>query len=398
MNQVYFHVDLDAFFASVEVLDNPELRGRPVVVGGRPGTRGVVSTASYEARAFGVHSAMPLGEAMRRCPQAVFLPVRMERYAALSRQIMAIFERYTPSVRPISIDEAFLDMSGTERLWGEPRAAAASLKKTVHDETGLTISVGIAAGPYLAKIASGLRKPDGLVYVEPGQEEAFMLALPLSKLWGAGQKTQERFKELGIVTVAQLASLSEINLESIFGKSGGRFLYDAARGRARGLMDSEAESHSLSSETTFDWDIQDLSTLESVLLGLSQEICYRLWDEKQRSRCLFLKLRFSDFSTVSRRRTRDLAYTDISSTFEDAKALFHTAWSGGAVRLLGLGFGDLESADAPLQGELFGGNNEKAQRAEKAVFEIEKRGLGALKPARLMGRDSGGRTRRGDGL
>jgi len=386
VSRVCFHVDLDAFFASVELLDNPALKGKPVVVGGRPGSRGVVSTASYEARAFGVHSAMPLGEALRRCPQAVFLPVRMERYAALSREVMSIFGRFTPTVRPVSIDEAFLDMTGTERLWGPPRAAAATLKQTVRSETGLSISVGIAPTPYLAKIASGLKKPDGLVCVEPGEEEAFMLALPLSKLWGAGEKTQERFRELGIVTVAQLASLTETSLESIFGRSGGRFLYDAARGRAGGLMEAEAESHSLSTETTFDWDIQDEGTLESVLLELSQEICYRLWDEKQRSRCLFLKLRFSDFSTISRRRTRELAYSDIASTFADAKALFHSAWSGGAVRLLGLGFGELEDSDSPIQGELFGAENEKARLAEKAVFEIEKRGLGELKPARLMGR------------
>lgn len=395
MDRVYFHVDLDAFFASVEQLDDPSLKGRPVVVGARPGTRGVVSTCSYEARAFGVHSAMPIGEAVRRCPGAAFLPVRMGRYAELSRQVMGIFERFTPEVRRVSIDEAFLDMTGTERLWGPPREAAAALKEAVKAETSLSISVGIAPTPYLAKIASGLRKPDGLVLVEPGEEEAFMLSLPLEKLWGAGEKTQERFKELGISAIAQLASISEIGLESLFGKAGGRFLYEASRGRGRGFMDGDPETRSLSSETTFEWDISDRSELEGVLLGLTTEICYRLWDEGFASRCLFLKLRLGDFSTVSRRRTRTVPYADSASVYADARALLDSAWSGVApVRLLGLGFGELESAAEPQQAELFPEENERARKAEAAIFDIERRGLGELRKARLIGDSPQGEKKR----
>jgi DNA polymerase-4 len=381
---------MDAFFASVEQLDNPSLRGRPVIVGAQPGTRGVVSTCSYEARAFGVHSAMPIGEAYRRCPQAAFVPVRMKRYAELSHHVMEIFERFTPEVRRVSIDEAFLDMTGTERLWGAPLEAATAIKAVVRAETALSISVGIAPNLYLAKIASGFKKPNGLVIVEPGEEGAFMLALPIEKLWGAGEKTQERFRELGISTMAQLASISEANLESLFGKAGGHFLFEASRGR--GLMEGRAESRSLSSETTFEWDIVDRDDIEGVLLGLSDEICYRLWNEGLSSRCLFLKLRLGDFSTLSRRRTRSVPYLDTSSAYVDARSLLDSAWNGTApIRLLGLGFGELESASAPRQGELFPEGDDKARRVDAAVFEIERSGLGDVKRARLLGDRAAGR-------
>jgi DNA polymerase-4 len=398
MNRVYFHVDMDAFFASVEQLDNPGLKGRPVVVGAQPGTRGVVSTCSYEARAFGVHSAMPIGEACRLCPQAAFVPVRMKRYAAVSKNVMEIFERFTPEVRRVSIDEAFLDMTGTERLWGSPLEAAKAIKAAVRAETELSISVGIAPTPYLAKIASGLKKPDGLVIVEPGEEAEFMLALPIGKLWGAGQKTQDRFRELGISTMAQLASISEHNLEALFGKAGGHFLFEASRGRGHGLMEARAEARSLSSETTFEWDIIDRDELEGVLLGLSDEICYRLWNEGLSSRCLFLKMRLGDFSTLSRRRTRSVPYLDTGSAYADARGLLDSAWNGTApIRLLGLGFGELEPASAPRQGELFPEGDDKARRADAAVFEIERSGLGDVKRARLLGdRAAGSGVKRRD--
>jgi DNA polymerase-4 len=398
VNHVYFHVDMDAFFASVEQLDDPSLKGRPVVVGAQPGTRGVVSTCSYEARAFGVHSAMPIGEAYRRCPQAAFVPVRMKRYAELSQLVMEIFERFTPEVRRVSIDEAFLDMTGTERLWGKPPEAAAAIKDMVRAETALSISVGIAPNPYLAKIASGLKKPNGLVIVEPGEEESFIFALPIEKLWGAGEKTQERFRRLGISTMAQLASISEANLESLFGKAGGHFLFEASRGRGRGLMEGRGESRSLSSETTFEWDIVDRDELEGVLLGLSDEICYRLWNEGLSSRCLFLKLRLGDFSTLSRRRTRSVPYLDTGSAYADACSLLDSVWNGTApIRLLGLGFGELESASAPRQGELFPEGDDRARRVDAAVFEIERSGLGDVKRARLLGdRAAGSGVKRRD--
>ncbi|HRY80223.1 MAG TPA: DNA polymerase IV, partial [Spirochaetia bacterium] len=252
-----FHVDMDAFYASVEQLDRPELAGMPVIVGAAPGHRGVVSTCSYEARAFGVHSAMPISEAVRLCPGGIFLPVRMERYLELSRTVMDILGEFSPDLRQISVDEAFLDMTGTEGLWGAPREAATRLKEEVRNRTGLTVSVGAASNRYIAKIASGFRKPDGLTIVPPGGEEEFMSGLPIGKLWGAGEKTQERFRELGIRSVPQLRAIGKAGLSALFGNAGGAFLYAAACGQDPGIFRTEPGSRSMSTERTFGRDIAD---------------------------------------------------------------------------------------------------------------------------------------------
>lgn len=411
---VYFHVDLDAFFASVELLDDPSLAGKPVIVGALPGHRGVVSTCSYEARAFGVRSAMPISEAYRRCPKGVFLSPRMDRYVALSREVMEIFSSFTPEVESLSIDEAFLDMTGTERLWGDPEEAARLLKLKVKEKTGLGISIGIAPNRYVAKIASGLRKPDGLVRVSPGGLEAFMLELPLSKLWGAGEKTQERFRELGISCIAQLVALSGVQLESIFGRAGGAFIYGAVRGRdsfasdvggfgsgepgPRGRSSRELRSRSMSAETTFERDSSDREQAEDVLLALSNELAYRLWSEGASSRCLALKLRFHDFTTISRRLTREGRYRASGEIFKDAVAILDKTWDGKtALRLMGLRLADLEEEGADTQGELFPEASERAFKAEAAVFEIERKGLGKVTRARLLTRGSRGHSDRDRG-
>ena len=387
MSAVFFHVDLDAFFASVERIDDPTLAGKPVIVGAAPGHRGVVSTCSYEARAFGVHSAMPISEAYRRCPQAVFLPVRMSRYAELSDRVMSIFADFTPDVRPVSIDEAFLDMTGTERLWGRAPEAAARLKTRVREETGLTISVGVAPNPYVAKIASGVRKPDGLVVVEDGGEEAFMLGLPLAKLWGAGEKTQERFSELGITCIAQLVNLGEAQLASLFGNAGGRFLYAASRGRDPGMFGTEPGSRSLSAETTLEHDSSDREIVADILLGLSEEIAYRLWSADLVSRTLVLKLRYSDFSTLTRRSSRAAPYRSSADTYKDALRILGRSWDGrSAIRLLGLGYADLGDAGDSVQGELFSEDAERKERAESAVHELLRSGRGTVTRARLLGK------------
>jgi DNA polymerase IV len=389
---LFLHVDLDAFFASVEQLDDPSLAGKPVIVGAMPGRRGVVSTCSYEARAFGVRSAMPISEAYSRCPQGIYLRPRMERYALLSAEVMDAFESFTPDVRRVSIDEAFLDMTGTEKLWGEPERAALLLKKKVREGTGLGISIGVAPNRYVAKIASGLRKPDGLVIVRPGEVEAFMLGLPLEKLWGAGGKTQERFAELGIKCVAQLAALGKAQAESLFGRAGGAFLYDAVRGRdVGGFGAGEPGSRSMSAETTFEKDCSARGQAEDVLLALAEELAYRLWAEGYRSRTLALKLRFHDFTTISRRITRSGWYRSSGDAFKDAIALLDKAWDGRtALRLLGLCFVDLGSEGADAQGELFADLSERERKAESAVFEIERKGLGKITRARLLSRGSRG--------
>ena len=379
-----FHVDLDAFYASVEMLDRPELAGQPVIVGAAPGHRGVVCTCSYEARAFGVHSAQPISEAARLCPGGIFLPVRMERYIEMSRRVMEILAEFSPDIRQISVDEAFLDMTGTEGLWGPAQAAARRLKDEIRNRTGLTISVGAAENRYIAKIASGLNKPDGLTIVPPGGEEEFMIALPLEKLWGAGEKTQERFRELGIRGVAQLKAIGKTGLIPLFGQAGGAFLYAAACGKDPGIFRTEAGSRSMSTERTFGRDQTDREILESVLLGMVREISARAWREGVRSRTVSIKLRYSDFRTLNPRKTVSSCFDESGALWSEARALFSSAWNGSPVRLLGLGLGNLEDWRADAQGELFPAGDDRRVRVEQAVFELEKKGLGKVTRARLI--------------
>ncbi|MBP7263037.1 MAG: DNA polymerase IV [Spirochaetia bacterium] len=383
---VYFHIDLDAFFASAEVLDRPELAGQPVIVGGS-GRRGVVSTCSYEARAFGVHSAMPIAEARRLCPQGVYLPVRMERYAHLSSQVMSIFEDFTPDVIRVSIDEANLDMTGTEKLWGQPAEAAALLKTRVRTDTGLSVSIGIAPNRYIAKIASGVRKPDGLVEVPAGGEEGFMLGLPLDKIWGAGPKTQARLAELGIEDMARLRSLSAQTLEAAFGRAGGAFLYKACRGQDPGIYGSEPKSRSISTETTFERDVRDRETLESVLLGMAEELAARMYHDGHSSRTVVLKLRDGSFDTQSARETRDGPFISSRDIYEGALDLLRKKWDGRPVRLIGLGLAQL-GCQGGHQDSLFEDDAtrraHKAAAVEKAVFDASRRGLGTITRARLV--------------
>ena len=380
---VVFHVDLDAFYASVERLDRPELAGKPVIVGAIPGHRGVVSTCSYEARAFGVRSAMPISEAFRRCPEGVFLPVRMERYLEMSRRVMAIFGDFTPEVRRISIDEAFLDMTGTERLFGPPVEAARKLKARVRDETGLTVSAGVAPNRYLAKIASGLEKPDGLTVVEPGGEEAFMERLPLDRLWGAGGKTRERLVEYGIDSVARLRAFPESALAAIFGKAGAAFLWRAARGVDPGIFADEPKSRSASAETTFERDVDDAETLEATLLELASQLALRAFREGFSSRTVALKLRTADFATKSAQASRAGKVAGIDDLYREGLALLRKLWTGAPVRLLGLALANLGD-DTADQGELFPTGDEKRARVERAVFELEAKGKGAVRRARLV--------------
>lgn len=379
-----FHVDLDAFFASVEQLDHPEFAGKPVIVGAAPGRRGVVSTCSYEARAFGVHSALPISEAVRLCPGGIYLPVRMERYVEVSRRVMEILADFSPDIRQISVDEAFLEMTGTEGLWGPPEAAARSLKSAVRDRTGLTISVGAGENRYVAKIASGFGKPDGLMIVPPGGESAFMAALPLSKLWGAGEKTQERFRELGIRSVPQLRAIGRTGLCALFGKAGGAFLFAAAQGQDPGIYRTETGSRSMSTERTFGQDLSDRETLEGILLGMAQELTARAWREGCRSRTVFLKLRYADFKTLNPRKTQPGYLKDSEAVWTTALDLLKAAWDGNPIRLAGLGLANLQDGEGPAQGELFPSEDDRRARVERAVFELEKKGFGKVTKARLI--------------
>jgi DNA polymerase-4 len=386
----FIHADLDAFYASVEQLDHPEYRGKPVIVGGLPGDRrSVVSTASYEARVFGVHSAMPIAEAVRLCPEGIFLRGNMARYREKSGGIMAIFGSFSPSVQQLSIDEAFLDITGTEGLFGPPHVLARSLKERVRRETGLTVSVGLASNKYIAKIASGLSKPDGTYIVPPGGEEAFMLSLPVSKIWGAGPKAQELFAEHSLKTCADLHGLSEETLVSIFGNSFGLFLYRAVRGEAAAAFDEE-RGHSMSAERTFELDLYDPFAIETALLDICQTLMWRLLDCRWQSRTVMVKIRYVDFSTESARETFEKPVRTLNELYERILNLFYKKYrKGRGLRLLGAGLMNLETKSV-YQAELFDSTGNKApegkeRRLEETILEINKKFPGAaLRRGRLV--------------
>jgi DNA polymerase-4 len=291
----YLHADLDAFYASVEQLDHPEYKGKPVIVGGLPGDRrSVVSTASYEARKFGVHSAMPVAKAVKLCPGGIFLRGNMKRYLEKSNEVMAVFSDFSPVVQQLSVDEAFLDITGTEKLFGPPPALAGKLKKTVLEKTGLTVSAGLASNKYVAKIASGMSKPDGLFVVSPGEEEQFMMNLPVSKIWGAGPKTQELFAKHGLKTCADIHRLSKEILGSLFGRALALFLYRAVRGEAAESFERERGKGSMSAERTFPFDLYDEFEIETQLFGIASEVFFRLLEAKLQSRTVFVKICYGD--------------------------------------------------------------------------------------------------------
>ncbi len=384
---LWFHVDMDAFYASVEQLDNPQLRGRPVIVGGKPGGRGVVSACSYEARACGVHSAQPIAKASELCPHGVFLPVRMSRYRELSQQIMRALSNYSPEVHQVSIDEAFLEMTGTERLFGSPHDTAGRLKREVRCETGLTISIGIAPSRYLAKLASGYDKPDGLYQVHPGEELAFTARLPLSKLWGVGKQSRRHLERYGITTVTQLRAQTIEHLTRLFGEAGAWYLYRSARGIDPGMYAERTKTHSISSETTFEHDIAGAETLERVLLELSDGVLYRLRQEGGVARVVTLKIRLQDFTTKTARTTRTAPIRSLEELHSTAVELLHRRWTNRRpVRLIGVGLDNVLFDTGPEQVELFEDRGERQRRVEDAVFDLRRRYRGiAIRKARNLG-------------
>jgi DNA polymerase-4 len=296
------HVDMDAFFVSVELLDRPDLRGKPVVVGGRPDQRGVVSAASYEARKFGIHSAMPLRTACKLCPHAVFLDGHHAKYGEWSDRVASILGRFSPIVEMVSIDEAYLDLAGTERMHGPPLAATDKLLRTITRETGLPCSGGLATTRLTAKVASDQGKPRGLVWVAPGQESRFLAPLPVRKIPGIGAVTERALRALGIETVAQLAEVKPDKLENIFGQWG-TALYRKARGGDSYEFVLDAEPKSISHNHTFGEDTDDLPTLHSLLSHLSQKTCKRLREAGLAARTLTLTIRYTGFDTHTRSRT-----------------------------------------------------------------------------------------------
>ena len=375
MSNAFLHVDLDAFFASVEQLDHPEYRGKPVIVGGLPGDRrSVVSTCSYEARKYGVHSAMPTSKAFQLCPSGIFLHGRMKRYHEMSYKVMSIFREFSPDVQQMSVDEAFIDLTGTEKLFGPPENTAMLIKKRVREETGLTVSAGLASNKYIAKIASGISKPDGFFHVKEGDEEAFMLSLPLDKLWGAGSKTRQRLNSYGYFTIADIHKASVTALSSLFGNHTGEFLYNAVRGVDTENFSTEAKSRSISAEQTFPFDLTDLYIIETELLELSYDVFFRLLKENCNGKTVQVKIRYDDFSTVTVSGTYPRNVSTSDDLFEKACALLrkkHDATRG--IRLLGIAVQNLEDGIDDAQGELFDFGENKKKAVEKALYSMQKK-------------------------
>jgi DNA polymerase-4 len=329
------HADMDAFYASVEQRDDPALRGRPVIVGGGV-PRGVVAAASYEARAFGIHSAMPTSQAIRRCPELVIIAPRIEHYALISRQIFDIFESYSPLVEPLSLDEAFVDLSGTEALWGPPIDVARAIKRRVREELDLVVSVGIAPNKFLAKIASDLGKPDGLVVVAEAEVRAFLDPLPVSRLWGVGKVAQRQLHELGIETIGALARYPKEALVSRFGQQGEQ-LWGLAQGEDRRVVEVERTAKSIGQEDTFERDIGDFEQLSQIVREQADYVARRLRASGLRAQTVVLKLKTPDFRQRTRQRRLARATNDGATMGRLAcELLAKLQPTVGAVRLTGV--------------------------------------------------------------
>jgi DNA polymerase-4 len=369
MARCILHIDLDAFFVSVERTFNPELKGKPVIVGGDPEHRGVVSSASYEARPFGIHAGMPLLQARRLCPQAVLIRANFPRYRNASGRFMEILAGFSPDLEPLGLDEAYLDATGCEEPYGSSAGMALAIKQRISRELKLTASVGIGTCKVVAKIASALCKPDGLLQIEPGQEQAFLSPLPIGKLPGVGEKIERSFKEMGITTIGGLASLPLDTVERQFGAAG-VMLHNHARGIDGREVEPPGEAKSISQERTFAGDSLDRDFLEANLHTLCQEVCRALRSYNKRAKCVAIKLRYADFQTISRQVTLKEA-TDVTTViFGKAEQLLSRtlAQRGAPVRLIGIRLLGLASHEKQLP--MFDSGTRKPERLDRAVDKI----------------------------
>ncbi len=367
-----FHVDLDAFFVSVEQLHNPSLRGRPIIVGGHPGTRGVVSAASYEARRFGVHSAMPLVQAQRLCPQALFVPVHYSRYVEASRQFMALLETLSPLIEPLGLDEAFLDVTNVIANTEEARSLAVTLKRRVRDELGLSCSVGVASCKIVAKVASDHDKPDGLVVVPSGEESSFLGQFDVRKLPGVGKRTAECLSELGVRTIGQLAILPDGALHRNLGRYGDVLLLHA-RGIDNSRVEPRGEPKSVSRETTFQVDSRELTVLHSALRVMSEELAQDLRARRRRAGTVTLKLRYEDFQTITRQTTLKRHSGDATEFFHAASDLLRKLImsDGRRIRLIGIRASRLCGPEHQLN--MFSRDATKLQNLEQTISQLHDR-------------------------
>ena len=368
------HVDMDAFFASVEVLDDPSLAGRPVIVGGL-GPRGVVAAASYEARRFGVHSAMPMGRARRLCPQAAFIRPRGGRYREVSAEVFEVFREFTPLVEGLSLDEAFLDVTGSIRLFGRPREMAEQVKARILERTGLTASVGVAHNKFLAKLASDARKPDGLFVVEETRVQDFLDPMPVARLWGIGQRTAPRLRHIGVLTVGQLRRADPALLAPVLGKRTEHFLQLARGEDDRPVVPARADK-SISREETFDVSLGDRDELLAELQRQTEQVARRLRSKRLLARTVTVKVRDDAFRTVTRSRTMVAPSSSTQTLYRLARALFErwrTAHPKVAVRLLGVGVSALEEDPEDTHDPGDGDSASPGRRVDAVLDRINER-------------------------
>jgi DNA polymerase-4 len=370
------HIDMDAFYASVEERERPELAGEPLIVGGTPEGRGVVAAASYEVRKYGVHSAMPTATALRLCPQAIVIPPRLGFYAEISQQIRAIFDQYTPLVEPLSLDEAFLDVTGSEPLFGSSPEIGRRIKRTIRDELRLTASVGVAPNKFLAKIASDLRKPDGFVLVEGGQTQiqAFLDPLPVGRLWGVGRVAGQVFERLGVKTIGDVRQMPVETLRRHFGQTG-EHLAELARGVDERRVVPDRDAKSISHETTFSSDIDDTETLRAWTSELAEQVAWRLRRHRLRGRTVQIKVRYADFHTITRAETLAEPTNVTEEIRQTAVRLLAERLPARRlpIRLLGVGVSQFENPEQ-VQGLLFDDESQtRHSRLDQAADKLRER-------------------------
>lgn len=388
------HVDMDAFFVAVEVRRDPSLQGRPVVVGGT-GNRGVVCSASYQARAYGVRSAMPTAHARRLCPHAVFLPTDHSTYGEVSRAVLDIFRSVTPLVEPLSLDEAFLDVSGARRLLGRPAAIGQRIREQVHAQQGITCSVGVAGTKFVAKLASARCKPDGLLVVPTDGVLDFLRSLPVGALWGVGERTATQLTRLGLHTVADLADLPFPALRARVGEAAAHHLHELAWGRDPRRVVPDTPDKSIGAEETFAEDVDDATVIRRELLRLSERTAARLRASGQVGRTVVVKVRFADFSTVTRSRTLGSPTHVTQVVYQTACQLYQALGAGAArIRLVGVRMEGLAPAASTGDQLELGGRERGWREADQAVDAAADRfGRGAVRPATLVD-DAGARQAR----
>jgi len=381
------HVDMDAFFASVSELDYPQYRGKPLVVGA--GSRGVVLSANYAARKFGIRAAMPVARAQRMAPTAIFIPPDHERYSDVSRRVMEIFFEYTPYVEPLSLDEAFLDVTGSRRLFGSGRDIAQAIRKRVSDQEKITCSVGISTTKFIAKLASGRCKPDGVLEIAHDRILTFLHPLPVNEIWGVGPKTNEELQRLGLRTVADIAHTPIETLKRALGESAGVALYELAWARDYREVVPDAPEKSISAAETFSYDLENREEIFRELLRLTERATHRLRKRELRSKTIGLKVRFSDFTTITRSKTVALPINGTHEIYEIAKDLFLALKIDGArIRLLGVSLENLSDETGAVE-QLELGEREVGWREAQAAIDraIMRFGRGSVLPARLVGED-----------